>query len=139
MDIDEIQEKIRDSAIWILAGMEQMFTLRAFFFHLKENCGANSDQIRKVELAFKSASKAIFAIIGNLKYRSKLGELVRGIRRVFPHADSYPGEGTIAKLEAGGIMSIKDIVGKGIDELVALGVQRKYAELISAYIRKRQS
>ena len=75
----------------------------------------------------------------NLKFRSPLGEMVRSIKNVFPHADSYPGEGTIRRLEAAGVTSIKDLVGKTPEQLVALGVRNDYAELIIGYVRKRMA
>ena len=78
-------------------------------------------------------------MIANLKFRSHLGELVRGIKRVYPNAESYPGEGSIKKLEAVGITSIKGLVGKTATDLTTLGIQKKYADLIVGYVRKRMN
>lgn len=136
-DVEEIQEKIRDNAIWLLAGMERLMNVRSFFYHLKENCGCSSKQIHDVDAAFKKASKTVFSLTGSLKYRSKLGEMVRSIKRIYPHADSYPGEGTIKRLESAGIYSVKDLVKKNANDLVAIGVSKKYADLIVGYVRRR--
>ena len=139
IDVDEIQEKLRDNVIWLICGVERLLNVRSFYYHLKENCKAEARDIHSVDIAFKRASKVVFGLIGNLKFRSKLGELVRGIKRVYPHAESYPGEGTIKRLESAGITSLKDLVRKTSDELVAAGVQRQYAAMIVGYIRKRMS
>ena len=87
--------------------------------------------------AFAVASKTIFALVANMKFRSPLGEMVRGIKRIFPRADSYPGDATIRKLEENGILKIRDLVGKTSGDLVALGIRSDYADLICGYIRKR--
>lgn len=139
VNVDEIQEKIRDNAIWLLSGMEQIMTVRAFYYHLKENCKAEANDIHSVDVALNSCHKHIFAIIGNLKFKSKLGELVRALHRIYPHADSYPGEGTIRRLEENGISSIKDLIGKKEVDLIQYGVSSKYATMIVGYIKKRLS
>lgn len=139
IDVEELQEKLRDNAIWLLSGIERLTNVRCFYYHLKENCKATPEQIHSVDVAFRKSSKNVFTLIGNLKYRSKLGEMIRGIKRVYPHAENYPGEGTIKKLEAAGIVALKDLVRKSADDLVALGVQRKYADLIVSYVKKRLS
>ena len=139
VDSEEIQEKLRDNALWILCGIEQVLEVKSFYFHLKENCGATTKQIQQVDHAFSKSSKTIFTLIANLKFRSRLGELVRGTKRVFPHADSYPGEGTLRRLELAGFTSIKSLVGKTPADLVTHGIQQAYADMIISYIRKRMS
>lgn len=138
-DVEEVQEKLRDNALWILSGIEKILEMRSFYFHLKNNCEAESEQIHSVELAFKKASRTIFALIANLKFRSHLGELIRGIKRVYPNAESYPGEGSIKKLEEAGITSVGGLVGKNASDLTVLGIQKKYADLIIGYVRKRMN
>ena len=139
LDTEEIQERIRDNALWILCGLEQLLEVKSFYYHLKENCHAEYEQIQSVDNAFKKSSSTIFTLVGNLKFRSKLGELVRGIKNVFPHADSYPGEGTIHKLEGAGISSLMGLVGKTQDDLVRIGIRAEYANLIVDYMRRRMA
>lgn len=139
VDVEEIQEKYRDNVIWLLSGMEQLLTIRSFYYHLKENCDADANQIHAVDVAFKQSSRLIFGLIGNLKFRSKLGEMLRAIKRIIPHAESYPGEGTLKKLEENGIHSIRDLVGKSSNDLVGYGIQRRYADMIIVYIRRRMA
>ena len=139
LDTEEIQERIRDNALWVLCGLEQLLEVKSFYYHLKENCHAEYDQIQSVDTAFKKSSSMIFSLVENLKYRSKLGELVRGIKNVFPHADSYPGEGTIRKLEGAGISSLMGLVGKTQEDLIRIGIRADYASLIVDYMRKRMA
>lgn len=137
VETDELQEKYRDNAMWLLCGLEKMMEVRCFYYHLKENCDASVEDIQGVDRALKRSSHKIFQIIGNLKFRSVLGEMIRGIKRVYPNADSYPSEGTIRKLETAGIISLRDLVGKKAQDLVSIGVKREYADLITGYIKKR--
>ena len=137
MDTEEIQEKLRDNAIWILCGLENLMEVKSFYYHLKTNCEAETEDIASVDQAFRKGSKTIFALIANLKYRSKLGEMVRSIKRIFPGEPSYPGDNTLRKLQENGINTIKDIVGKSVEDLAALGIRHDYAALIVSYIKKR--
>ena len=139
LETEELQERIRDNAIWILCGLEQLLEVKSFYFHLKENCHAEYDQIQSVDSAFKKSSHDIFSLVANLKFRSKLGELIRGIKNVYPHAESYPGEGTIRRLEGIGINSLMGLVGKTKDDLIRIGIRADYAELIVGYMRKRMA
>lgn len=139
VDVEEMQEKLRDNAIWILCGIEQLLEIKSFYYHLKSNCEAEDEQIHCVDMAFKRLSKIIFGLVADLKFRSRLGELVRGIKRVYPYADSYPGEGTIRKLERNGIASVKDLIGKTPADLIGMGIRSEYAELICGYIKKRMT
>ena len=136
-DVEELQEKLRDNAIWILCGFENLLEVKTFYYHLKTECVVEAEEIQKVDDSFGKASKTIFALVANLKFRSPLGEMVRGIKRVFPNAESYPGEASVRKLEENGILKIRDLVGKSASDLVALGIRRDYADLICGYIRNR--
>ncbi len=136
-DVEELQENLRDSAIWILCGLENLMEVKSFYYHLKTNCEAEAEQIADVDKAFRKGSKEIFSLVANLKFRSRLGELVRSIKRMFPGESSHPGEGTIRKLEENGISTIKDLVGKTADDLTALGIRQDYANQIVSYIKKR--
>ena len=138
-DIEELQEKLRDNAIWILCGFEQLLDIKSFYYHLKNNCEVETEEIQSIDRAFNKASRIIFGLVANLKFRSNLGSLVRGIKRVYPHANSYPGEGTLRKLEENGIGAIKDLVGKKPSDLVSMGIRKDYVDLICGYIKKRMS
>ena len=56
---------------------------------------------------------------------------------MFPKAKRHPGEKTIQRLEQGGVLSLRDLVGKKGADIEALGVEKEYAQMIVAYIRSR--
>lgn len=139
VDSEELQERFRDNALWILSGLKRILRVKSFFYHLKENCHAEREQVHLVEKAFQKSSHTIFTLMNHLKFRSPLGEMVRSIQSVFPNEDSYPGEGTIRRLEAAGITSVKDLMGKTREYLISIGVRSDYAALITSYIQKRMA
>ena len=139
IDMEEGQEKLIDNALWLLCGMEKVLEVRTFYYHLKTNCEMTPEQVHSVEMVFKRASQTIFGMVADLKYRSQLGEIIRGIKRIYTNAKNYPGEATIKKLEVGGIFRMKDLIGKTVDDLVKIGIKRNHAELITGYIKRRRS
>jgi replicative superfamily II helicase len=138
-NVEEIEEKVRDTALWLLYGLENLLEMRNFYYHLRAVCEVAPEEIRPVEQAFKRSSRLIFSLLPNLRYRSALGELVRGVKRVYPNAGRYPGEGTIRRLEEGGITSLKDLVGMSAGDLVKLRVDRRYSDMIVGYIERRRA
>ena len=134
---EEIQEKYRDNSLWLLFGLEKMMEVPCFYYHLKENCETPPEVVNSVEKAFRQCSSQLFNLISNLKYRSVFGEMIRGIKRVYKKADNYPAEGTIRKLEAAGLLSLRDLVGKRSQDLVSIGIKKEYADMIAGYVRKR--
>ena len=136
-DVEALEEGLRDTVLWLLSGFEKTLEIRNFYFHLKSNCEADSTQVHTVDLAFKRLSRLTFGLMPNLKYRSTLGELIRGIKRTYPNAKSYPGERTIQRLEEAGIRNMHDLVGKTQKDIMTIGVERRYADLIVGYLARR--
>ncbi|MGQ9531754.1 MAG: hypothetical protein ACUVTQ_02990 [Desulfotomaculales bacterium] len=87
-------------------------------------------------MCFRELKRQIYRLLPNLKYRSALGELVREIKMF--GTGLAPGVATIRVLEANGLGSIRELVGKTVEDLVALGVKRSYAEAIVSYIARRR-
>ena len=61
---------------------------------------------------------------------------IRSSRRSAPRPQV--GTGTIATLEAAGIKTMRQVATLDIEELVALGIQKRFAQQIRAYVRRRQ-
>ncbi len=136
-DVVELQEKLRDNCIWLLAGIERILDVKCFYYHLRENCGVAPEQTKSIEHAFHEASRQLFDLISSLKYRSALAGLIRGIRNVYPTAPRHPAEATLRDLERGGILSLKDLVGKTENDLIALGISAEFAKMITGYMARR--
>ena len=41
-----IEERWRDDYLWLLSGMGHLLDIRAFYFHLREECGADTERVK---------------------------------------------------------------------------------------------
>jgi superfamily II DNA/RNA helicase len=132
------EEGWRDTALWLLGGHAQVSDLRCFYHHLKET-NANSDQTQAVKSALRKLRVQSYELVQRIKYCSPLGPLVKGIR-TSRGTGTKPqvGVGTIATLEAAGVKTIRQVAFLDVEQLVALGVQRRFAKQIRAYVHRRQ-
>lgn len=137
-NLDGIDESSRDTALWLLAGQARLCELRCYFHHLVEHCGAESERIRLVKKRLTRMRHQLFDLLEHLKYCSPLGPVMRGVRgMVKAKGTQTVGPGTIRRLEDGGITSLKDLAALDVDALVSLGVQKRFAKQIRAYVRRR--
>ncbi len=134
VEVEEIEEKVRDTSLWLLYGLESILEVPNFYYHLKTKCNLTDQRVIEIDNEFKRLSGYIYSLLPNLRYRSALGELIRGIKNSFKNLERYPGEGTIKKLENAGIASINDLVGLKTEDLISKGIQKQYAELIIKYV-----
>lgn len=134
-----IEEKWRDELLWLLAGIARLLEIRTFYYHLKENCGADFERIRRVKGLLKKMQFQVFELMDLLKYCSPLGSLLREIRRttVIPKGKDKIGIQSIRRLEEAGIESLLDLKGLSVEDLVAMGIRRGLATQIRGYVKRR--
>lgn len=135
---DGVEERWRDEYLWLLNGVKLLLEIRTFYYHLRESCQMNSEQIRQIKTHLRHMSHQTYALQEQLKYCSPLGDLLHSIRRTQTHvAGKQIGIQSIRKLEVAGITSTRQLVGVGIEELVQLGIRRDLAQQLYAYTRRR--
>jgi helicase len=79
-----------------------------------------------------------YDLMENLKYCSALGPLMRGVRYSLRSSkEPILGVGTIRKLESAGVVNLQQVAAMDLHALVVIGVQRRFAKQIQAYVRKR--
>lgn len=132
------EEGWRDTAMWLLAGHAQVSDLRCFYHHIRE-ADATPDQVLAVKAALRQRRVQSYELVQRIKFCSPLGPLVKGIR-ASPANATKPrvGAGTIATLEAAGVTTMRQVAALDIEQLVALGVQKRFAQQIHAYAQRRQ-
>jgi helicase len=129
-----VEERWRDERLWLLAGVAEILDLRCFYFHLREECEADHERVKRVgELLLKIRAQ-VFELQESLKYCSPLGLVLREIRRVMSPEGPRVGPRSIRRLEEAGINSVDKLLLLTADELVRLGVRRDFAEQISTYV-----
>lgn len=160
--IEELQEKLRDNAIWMLSGLDSVLDAKCFFHCAKTACAeAGLDEVamrrnlQKFNWAFDGRKKGrdpvtgvcqdalpsqgalIWELVEDLKYRTDLGKIIYGCRAKFPKADKHPGDAAVRKLSENGVTALKHLVGKKVSDLEAFGIEKVYAEQIVSYIKSR--
>jgi hypothetical protein len=131
-----VEERWRDDLSWLLSGFAELLDLRCFYFHLREECDADPDRIKRVKKLLLQARTQAFKLREHLSYCSPLGPILRAIRaaRLDSKEGSSVGPGSIRRLEEAGIRSSRDLAALNLDDLIALGVRRDFAQQIHAYI-----
>jgi helicase len=47
--LEGIEERWRDELLWLLAGLGRLLDIRTFYYHLKENCAADFERVKRVK------------------------------------------------------------------------------------------
>jgi helicase len=129
-----LEERWRDERLWLLSGLEKMLELRCFYFHLKEECGADQERIRRVKRTLLRMRAQTFELQECLKYCSPLGPVLRDIRRTMPTDRPPVGPRSIKLLEDAGIQGFDDLESLTVEDLIRFGIRRDLAKQIRAYV-----
>jgi len=136
--LEGAEESWRDSALWMLSGHAAICQIRAFYHHLQANCGSTPEQCLDAKKVLGRMRSDAYDAIERLKYCSPLGPLMRGVRQSLGGTEQPTiGVGTIRTLEAAGVTSIQQVAQLEADELVRLGVQKRFARQLREYVRRR--
>lgn len=129
-NLEGLEERWRDTMIWLLAGVARVLDIKCFFFHLKQECAASDERIKSVKREMAGMRVATLELIEQLKYASPLGGLLLAMKRI---GQKGVGTETLRRLEGNGITSTLQIAELGIDGLVATGVRRPVAKKLVAH------
>jgi len=133
-NLEGLEERWRDSMVWLLAGVARVLDIKCFFFHLKEDCTASSERIKIVKSYLARLRMGALELNEQLKYASPLGGMLLVMKR---RGQSGVGTETLRKLEGLGITRADDIGRLGLDGLVAAGVRRSIAKKVLAHVNAR--
>lgn len=136
-NLEGIEERWRDDMLWLLSGLVRLLEIRTFYYHLREECDADAERIKRIKRLLGVMRRQIYDLQEQLKYCSPLGPLLREIRRT---TRSSPGIGvqTIRRLEDSGVTSMKELQHLGFDGLLKKGIRRDIAKKINSYLRRRR-
>jgi len=134
-NLEGIEEKWRDELMWLLSGLAKLLEIKTFFYHLREECDANEERLKRIKRLLGDMRRQIYEVQEKLKYCSPLGPVLRDIRRFTGGVDVQ----TFRKLEAGGITNLLELQRLGTDGIVALGVRRDIAKRIQLYLIRRMA
>lgn len=134
LDADQVAEEewIRNRS-WLIAGMAEIFDVRCFYFHLREDCQASDEQIKDAKRSLQRARACCFQLLGRLKYCSPLGPL---LARMKMSGAKGVGAATIAKLENAGLTSPEAIRMISEKQVKELKLDKKRINTLQAYLRR---
>lgn len=133
-NLEGIEERRRNDLLWLLAGVSKLLEIRTFYFHLREECGADTERVQRVKRLLARMRHQTYDLQEKLKYCSQLGSALRDIRRL---AGGGVGVQTIRKLEGAGVTDLKGLFRLGLDGMTRIGIRRDIAKRIQAYLRRR--
>ena len=136
-NLEGVEERWRDTLMWLLAGIAQILEIRSFYYHLREHCEASPRRVRRVKQALRGMRQQAYNLQDQLKYLSPLGGVLRQMRRVLSSTNGRIGIQTIRRLEEQGITSPRELASADVEELRGMGVSKRYAEQVRNYMRKR--
>ena len=134
-DLEEVEEKWRDNRLFMLGAMASLWEVRCFYFHLKEECGADDERIHRVKRALQRISTHTYQLLDLLAWCSPLGPLfVRMRRALSSKKGAVPARATLRRLEESGIKSIADLNAMKEDDFKKIGVRGDLSKTIRTYL-----
>lgn len=138
-----VEERWRDDLLWLLSGIASVVDVRCFLYHLRTECRASDERVRRVTQLLRAIRIEILQLRERLKYCSPLGALWLEMRR----KDPGPGRGTVGRLgaaclrrlEAAGVTSVEELSGMSRAELLGTGISLRAAATLAGHLRERTS
>ncbi len=136
-NLEGIEERWRDDMLWKLSGVAKLLEIRTFYYHLKEDCQASPERVKRVKRCLKRLRYQTYELREGLKYCSPLGHLLSDIRRMLPHQERKLGVQSIRRLEEAGLCTPQAVVALGVEDLKRLGLSSLFSQQIVAYFKSR--
>ena len=132
------QENWRDRTLWLLSGQSKVYDLKCFYYHIKEECQADTERIQRIKSCFKRMQFQTYSLIEQIKYCSPLGGLLLGVRQMLRNSKNPKlGFQTIRRLEENGITSMAEASKLSVEDFLNLGVRKSFAKQIRHYLTLR--
>jgi hypothetical protein len=136
--LEGLDEDWRDTMLWLLSGLARLLELRVLYYHLREECHADGERVRRVKRLLGRLRQQVYELREQLTYCSPLGGLLRGVRGMLLGQDGpVLGEATLRRLEAAGCRSLREVAALDTARLAALGVRPIFARQIRRYLQRR--
>ena len=135
--LEEYEESWRDDRLFLISAMLNMWDLRVFYFHLKNDCDAKDTRILRIKKGFKRLNTNSFQILDLVGWCSPLGPIFSRLRSSLGSSrKGNPAKGTMKKLEDQGINSIEILKSLDLEDYVKLGIRKDFASKIMNFSRK---
>jgi hypothetical protein len=133
-NLEGVEERWRDTLIWLLAGVTQLLDVKVFYFHLKEECDASQERVATIKRHLGVMRHQVLDLMEQLKFASPLGGLVLAMRRRKGKAGI--GVESIRRLEEAGITQVGQLQQLSTDDMRRMGVRKDIGKKILGHIRQ---
>ena len=118
--------------------MKNLWEIRCFFFHLKEECLAGDERILRVKRALQRMQGMSLRLMNLIAWCSPLGPVFLRLRSSSSGSSkSSPAQGTMRRLEEAGISDVEKLRACSLEDLVKIGVRKELAGQILTFLKRR--
>lgn len=132
-NLEGVEERWRDTHLWLLAGIARLLDVRAFYYHLREECGADLERVKRVKRHLGAMHRQMLELIEQIKFASPLGALVLTLRR--RKGKAGVGVDSIRRLEEAGLTQVAQVARLSADQLAGHGVRKDIARRIVNHLK----
>ena len=134
--ISGFEEGWRDNRLWLLGAMAQIFDIKCFYYHLRADCAADDERIKRVKRHLQRLRVLALQTAAHVKHCSPLGPLLVQMRH---GAAAGVGQKTVEKLEDLGIQSLAEIARLDTTDFQKAGIATHIANRLLSYARRRHA
>lgn len=135
-DLSGIEEAWRDNRLWLLGSLAQIFEIKCFYFHLRSECEANDERVKKIKRHLQRMRILALQASARVKHCSVLGPLLVQMRQG-QRGRVGVGQKTIEKLETLGMQNIAQIARMTPDDFKRAGITKSIGARLQSYLRRR--
>ena len=135
-DLEEIQEPWRDDRLFLLGAMRNLWDIRCFFYHLKEDCLAGDERILRVKRVLQRMQGMSLRLMNLIAWCSPLGPVFLRLRAILAGGGQAPGLATMRRLEDAGVTDVVSLRACTQDDLIKVGVRKDMAAKIGSFLRR---
>jgi helicase len=132
-NLEGVEERWRDTMLWLLSGLSQLLEVRAYYYHLREECNAPPERIKTVKRFLMTMHRQSLELMEQIKFASPLGGLVLAMRR--RKGKAGVGIESIRRMEDAGITRIAQIAQLSPEQLSEFGLRKDIARRIASHLR----
>jgi len=135
--LDEFEEKWRDDRLFLISAMLNLWDVKVFYFHLKNDCDANEERIKCIKRRLQKLRAYAYQTMDLVGWCSPLGPVFTRLRSALGRSGkANPAKGTMRQLEEKGVQSIEQLKSLNLDDLLQLGIRKNFANKIIAFTRR---
>ena len=117
--------------------MLHLWDVKVFYYHLKNDCEANEERIRRVKRGLQKLRAHSYQMLDLVGWCSPLGPVFTRLRSLLGRTGkANPSKGTMRQLEAQGVQSIKELQALDLAGYQKMGIRKDFAQKIMGFANR---